>query len=748
MIDFGARRRVDRESVEATDLDTAQRCKFPAVPFPIAVSSSRLVLSKSCKRIAGQSLLAFALLQAGSAVVAYPFHTQSVKVTDYGTIMRDGIATADFSGDGIDEIFVTSASQAPMLIALTQELLTLRPARLLPLPAGSDQQTQLHVWQGTNGPILVAVTASSWSSPVSTVQLYAGWPLTAISTYNIPTGLSGVAIGDVEGDGIAELVAGIGTQTQVFRLSDGLFQWSLPIAASDIVIANLDADPASELVFATTPGVVYDGGTRLQEWSYPDGFGAFLAAGSIGSGGAPGFVGARDWGYFTTFRSSPWSPVWDYSEFDIDAIAVANLDGVGADEIIEGDGQWGSVNIVDSQTRTLRLGIPHQGHGIAALAAVKTSTAAGKDIIFAPNSSSSGPSLSVVRSSNGASLYELRSDPGGIGATSIGDIDADGQVELVVASSGSEPARIRVFNRDSGVEEWVSPGAGNANDPFYMGPKFLFQTQLDADPALELVAAGSGTITGRILVLDGATKAVQLQIGDYTTSRPLDSRSIVGAVLVDYNADNFKELAIVTQPTSSGENGVRVHVFSLLTGAALWESVRIGQGFAQAKGIHLQQSAGHDVLVAALPEGLRAFGVQSQLLEWTHTAPIHRAVYLADAPGGAEILIENSVGAVTHLDAETRAVRRNYTLSGPSTAIAPVLGAPYFIAAHPGALNLMSLTGTVLGSATDAVGIAGFSPLSVRQDGSRFDVLTGTGFGFVHHKLDPDGVFAGGFEAD
>ena len=703
-------------------------------------------------RVKAKVVVALALLQFATGLLAYPFEKQFVRVTDYGTMTRNGLATADFSGDGIDEIFLTTADQVPLLVALTQEPGGLRAASLFPLPAADGVQSELHIWPGADGPSLVAVSRSDYLQPSSLVRIYRGWPLRETTSYAIPSGLSGSAVGDLNNDGIAELVAMIGSQTQVLNLSDGQFQWSLPTTGQDILLANLDVDAALEIALAGTPGRIYDGVTRQLEWSYPDGFGSYLAAGRIGSGGSVGFVGALDWGYFTTFQGTPWSPVWDFSAFDIDAVAVANLDATGADEIIEGDGQWGSINIIDAQTRLLRLAIPNPGHGVAALAAVKTANTAGKDIVFAPNSTSGSNNafLRVVRSSDGQTLYDLRSDGAGVGATSIGDLDADGQVELVVASNSYEPGRMRVIDRDSGTEEWLSPpGSGNANDPFYIVPRFLFQTQLDDDTAMELVVAGASSYAGRIIVLDGLTKAVQLQIGDYSNSRPLDSRAIVGAVLVDYDGDGFKDLAVATSPTTSAENGARLHVFSLRTGVKLWESIRMGAGFSSAVGVHLQQDAGHDVLVAALPDGLRAFGVQSQLLEWTHSAQIRRAVYLQDAPGGAEILLEDDVGTVSHLDAASRLTRRSYQISEPSTTIVPVPGAARIVVGGSQSLALMTLDGTVLGVAPEAITMAGLaSPVAVAAAGSRFDVLTGTPFGYTFHKLDLDVIFQGSFEAD
>ncbi len=236
------------------------------------------------------------------------FERQYYRMTDYGVVMRGGLATADFTGDGIDELFVASNNPLPLLIAFKQDVSALKVTSISPLASSSGGATQLHIWQGANGPQLISVSGNGWQGQGSTVRIFAGWPLSMVTTYDIPAGLAGSAVGDLNGDGQAELVALVGQQTQAFRLSDGVLLWTLPNSATNIVLANLDADPALEIVLAGTIGLVFDGVTRTQEWSYPDGFGSYLAAGNVNSG-TPGFVGANDWGYFTIFRGAPWSPV-------------------------------------------------------------------------------------------------------------------------------------------------------------------------------------------------------------------------------------------------------------------------------------------------------------------------------------------------------------------------------------------------------------------------------------------------------
>lgn len=704
------------------------------------------------RKLTLSAVLSLALSVAAPVCHADSFKNLLLRITDFGSPARDSLVTADFTGDGNDEIFMISNNTAVLLIALAQDVNGFSPVQHFRLPIQNGSRSELHVVQDNSEPRLVLVTTQGTNPVTSEVRVYSGWPLRQQLVYSIAPGHFASAVGDLNNDGVVELVVNTLGETYGLRLNDGQWLWSVPTdIATDIVLANLDSDPALEMVLAGyPPGKVYDGSSHELEWSWQDGFGRYLAAGNIGTDGTPAFVGALDWTYFTVFGGVPWSPSWNFQRFDIDAVLVANVDGSGADEIIQGDGQWGSINIIDSQNHSLRRSIPNPGHGTAALAVAKTQSSSGKDVVFAPARASqqNATVLRMARSSDGEILRDLISDAGGIGATTIGDLDGDGAADLVVANSTASQGRIHVIDRDTGREKWLSPsGVGNANDPFYIQPRFLFQTQLDNDAPLELVVAGNGGGDGRIIVLDGQTKEIQLQIGDYSNSRPIPSRGVAGAVLLDYDTDGFKDIALITQPTSTGESGVRVHVLSLRTGQMLWESDRLGQGFATARGIFVQPGSSQKLLVAVLPEGLYAFGVESQLLEWMHSIPCKRAIYAGLAPAGPEIVVEDNIGLVTHLDASTLTTRRSYPLREPSRGILPQQDAPYLLFAESDGLSLRTMEGVLLGKAKDAIAQNGPSAVSVTWNGSTFDVLTGLDFGYVLHTLNTNSIFANSFES-
>ncbi len=712
-------------------------------------------------RLSAFSLPVSALALAGTLlsgmVAAQPLQARFEQITDIGLVLERSMTVADFDGDGIDEIFTItnpSGSQTSVLTAFKQTSAGLRVSQYFTLSPVFFRGPRLYIRETPQGPHLIMVAGDAdLSTGRTSVRVFAGWPLSLVESRELPASHQASAIGDLDGDGSDDIVILGPVETRAFRISDGAPLWTLPQFFWDVALANLDADPALEVVLAghTGPGAVHDGVTAEREWLHPEGFGRRLAVGNVGPGGSLAFVGARDFDRFTVFRPAPWGLLWEFSVSNTDAIAVDNVDGVDADEILQGDGQFGFVKIIDSQTRAIRQSISNPGHGVAALKSIRTRPENPLDIIFAPKSYflSAPIVLQVSDAVSGETLASVSADPGGISATLQADIDADGRVEMVVSNGSRTQGTLRIYDRDSGAEEWRSPQEPmNEDQPFYIRPDLVLQVQADADAPLELVVVGRTINNSKVLVLDGATRAVQLHLGSNPTDPLLPFRTVVDAELLDFDGDGFRDLAVLSQPSSISDLGARLHVYSLRTGATLWESPRLGVGLTQAVGLHMQPGTGQFLLVAALPDGLHAFGVQSRQLEWTHPIGVAETAYVADAPGGPEIVVVDANGGVAYLDAGTRNLRRRHSLSGPALSVTPVPGLPALLYEESSRMTLRYLDGTLIG---------GFdlrlipespvrAPVSVQARGDTHDVLVGHTLGFMRLELNAGLIFRGTFE--
>ncbi|MEI8257196.1 MAG: VCBS repeat-containing protein, partial [Deltaproteobacteria bacterium] len=134
---------------------------------------------------------------------------------------------------------------------------------------------------------------------------------------------------------------------------------------------------------------------------------------------------------------------------------------------------------------------------------------------------------------------------GGCGADAdqIADVDGDGQNDLVVSSASSE---IQVVSGTTGAITTRIPAP--AGGGFYPGTR-VYPANLDADPALEMVAVTSGYLTSsdqgarRIAVYDWDGTAFALLWQANAPDRVSDDVSIVDGAIGDLDGDAASEVA-------------------------------------------------------------------------------------------------------------------------------------------------------------------------------------------------------------
>ncbi len=672
----------------------------------------------------------------------------SFRDTAYGRF-----AEADFDGDGIQDVAFTAFAQDAVLLVIGRKGDGTTGFKQADVMQGDANIARVLAWSSGSGPHLLVVGSSG------TVRDYAGWPLQQQRTFPITANAVSAAVGDIDADGVDELLVLTSSTLVAYRLDTGALKWSTPVQAGyDLALAQLDADPALEIILAEdAPSRILDGATRAVDWSYIDGFGYQLAVGRLAAGGGHQWVAAQAWQSYTVFRATPWSPLWSGStSHDIGAITTADLDGGERDAIIYGDGQWGSVHVIDGTTHQERFAVPNGGHGTAAVIASDIDGDGTREIVFSPRSSYDGDRLVNVASGLDGTIEwsHIGSRGGPFIASGIADVDGDGRMEVVAASgSGYSTGTIGMFDLVSGTPIWRSPSPiGNANEPFYMTARRIAFRDRPQGSGKDLVLAGTSTYDGRIIVIDGVTKQVTLQIGYYATG-PMRSRAVKGLVLFDYDGDGVEDFVVATDAQTSGSHGAMLNVFSGIDGFPLWNSVAMGNGFSPILDVLISDAAAGKPgkeLVAVLPNSLRAYNSVTGLLSWTLSVANTGAAYLPYGATGAEFALLG-VDRVSFYDATTRQFLRHVPLPTPVSAIAAPGGDAACLAVAAGG-KLLFLDG-VQGSVLAETPFLGNFPeaasvVSAVGDGCGTATLaTGTQSAFYRFRMHAsDRIFAGSFE--
>lgn len=667
-----------------------------------------------------------------------------------------GFGVADFDGDGRMDLAIPGSNGGSSVLEVfgaTDAGLAVKQIAIVP----DVPLVRLLVSHASGEPHPVTIAADG------TVREFGGWPLTELRHFSLgTTDFRAAAIGDIDADGREELVisAGLppGPMLRVYDFATATLRWVLTdTGGDDILLEQLDGDPALEIVLANTPGTIIDGATHAVDWTWDDGFGLFLAHGKFAAESGASFVAARNWDLFTVFQSAPYAPVWNARVFDIESIAAADLDGDSVDEIIEGDGQWGTINIYSSQTHTVTLSVPKSGWGVRSIATIDFERNGAPSIAYGavqavkPNEALMG----IFDAATGATEWQLdATEPGPYAPVALGDLDDDGATDFVFASEGNGYSQgiLTELDASSGEQRWQSPAQyTNANAAYYMDPAALRVLPGANGGAGSLIVAGTSLYSGRILKVDGATHDVLFQIGEFA-SGPMADRYIADIAVGDFDGDGTPEIAACTYAASTAENGARLQVFSSADGSSSWESETMGSGFDRCNGVMAGRfdAASNPVVVAVLPWELRAYDATSHALAWTLPVEADGATPIEHGVAGPEIAVF-SVERLTFYDAATRAELRHFDFDDAVNAVREVQGVAALAVTVGGRLLLVDgHDGAVLASGDflgDGLGHRNQLAVAPAGGGAYF-IAVGSNVGAFRFRLAfPDAVFANGFDS-
>lgn len=661
-------------------------------------------LEQHRRSIAGIFIAAGFACSAVDAVAA-GFENLFYTVDHFSAAAVAGYANADVDGDGIrDIVFGARTGQRDVLIVAGKRSDgSLGLKQLLLMPAGTDLARAV-AWHHHETTEVVATGNSGVS------HVFSGWPLALQRSFATTPGAVMATIADVDNDGTDDLVVLSPNSLATYSMNTGAIVRSLPLSNSghrDLAVAQLDGDPALEIILGgSAPGLVVDGATNAIDWSYIDGFGAKVVAGRFGDRGAYQWVGAHSWYRYTMFRSTPWSPLWtETTPQNIGAIAAISRDLDGRDDIAIGHGQSGSVQIIDSITRQVRLSVPNPGHGVRAIDSGDIDGDEVPELVFAPSGDSYYPSIAVANAMTGSLIWSFTPMPMPLTRTAIGDVDGDGRPELVsLGHQQGEATYLVVSDFVSGVEKWRDPiGTSSLLDAAMVSLKLAAKPN---GAGMNIVLGGQKNDRAGFLVVDGVTKDISTHDGQLMTGTTLGRR--IGDIdLFDYDDDGILDIVTMSNAMTTAASGSLLHVFSGRDGTPLWISPLLSASFEPAHGGMVVGISGPSPeLVALLSNELRAFDAATGELNWTLVSGCDGAVVMKDVVDGEvveAIAVYRNNGSVRIYSAQTRALLRSFELPPPLTSIIALdHPAGALLATSNGALALVDgINGAVLAMTED-----------------------------------------------
>ncbi len=481
------------------------------------------------------------------------------KFTIMGTsIGRKSIYCGDLDGDGKNEILCSanmgySSTYTSVWYTLEYDALTQKYNHDFVSTPFFEQITRIKILDLNNDGIKEIVIGSS----AGKISIYNSVNKAFIGTFNIPgapslsASINDIEFGDANNDNINELVISTDNNIYLFNATNYTSKGLINQGAEEFCLGNVDNNNDIEIITTFGKVLKYSNGNLETKWSFYSGqssdWGYMIEISDIDADGMSEIVCAKSWAYIDVFDADTKSLKFQIpSELDIQALLLADVNNDHIDEIFYGDGQWGKIYCHNSTNGSLKWSIANPEHGVTGLSLSDVDNDGTLEIMWGAGWTSTGSDYLYVASTDTHSIeWQSKDIDGPFYAVKAGDIDNDGQKEVVAVSyeseSGYESGVISVFDGLTHLLEWQS--TGNFMYDIWTGVWDVELENIDSDPQMEIIVAADDTYDGAIWVIDGLTKAKQNSVIFPYSSNISEFRAVE---VEDITGDSKKEILAVT----------------------------------------------------------------------------------------------------------------------------------------------------------------------------------------------------------
>lgn len=668
---------------------------------------------------------------------AFPrFVEDAFQVDSFSELGVAGLVVEDLNGDGAAEMIAYARSGIreawPLLVVFERTHVGLRVAHVRPIPYDGGLKRVLS-WRHEGESHLITVGSNG------TVRDYTGRSLVEQRQFPTTGFVSSATIGDVDADGRDELIVLSQSALNIYDLVTGQLEHTYPAEYFyDVTVAQLDADPALEIILTGWTTRVLDGATHAIEWSDSNVTGERAVAGRFGPAGTTQWTAINN-NVFTVLGSAPWAARWSGHTGGLINAVSAVPQGSGIDSIAVAS--MVGLDVYDSQQQSLLYHLPSLSGPVGAVSSGDVNADGTDEIVLAlPPYYPDSPGVMVVNAADGSIDATLNVNTTPYLLTAVGDLDGDGRLELVTASRGNY-GMLEVFDLASGRSLWrrtVSSLTGGAS---FGAPMGLALASRLGHPGLDIVLAG-----GRVLVIDAIRRETR-----FLTSPPYPY-VFSDLAVVDYDQDGIDDIVLASGFSNSSTSVIRV--LSGRDGSPLWTSVEMGSAFMPIRQVLVvggNAAQPRRQLVAVMSDSLRFYDVQTGLLDWALPIDADRAVYIPEGPDGAEIAMFKQSGEVVFHSLVTRLPTRQYALPSPLRALQPLgSGLDRMVAAAAGRLVLLDgATGSIAASSGQLTTLSE-NPVvltTVQRSDAVWQTIVGSAIGLHQHRIVfHEAIFGDGFD--
>lgn len=404
-------------------------------------------------------------------------------------------------------------------------------------------------------------------------------------------GLEGFSLTDLDGDGSAELI--VTTANDLFLFDrEGTLLWQVSGAGGyDVVVGQMDNDPALEIV--ATRGRVVDAATHSTQWTFT-GYASQLRLAPLPGSSYQQLIVAQGTNvnvYDVATQLLRWTVHLTYGYGPVE---IADADGDNIPEVIVADGPFAPIQVRDLLTQALKWTTDNPEYGITNIAVGDVDNDGEVDLLWGSGWDSTGPDYLCIASTTGGHAIKWQNIDlvGPFAGPAIGDLDGDGQPELVSCSyasdGGNKGGRILVFDLASltlrGMSEpiVIDPSAGVRD---------LKLRDLDGDGHLEIVLATDRTQCGLIKIYSfDSSNAFTLQ---WTNTSCISGSPFTFVEVADLDNNGIPEVITGNSVASTGTAGVCIYIYDYPSPQNPWRSLRLAPAFEALTGLVVEDLDGN-----------------------------------------------------------------------------------------------------------------------------------------------------------
>lgn len=373
-----------------------------------------------------------------------------------------------------------------------------------------------------------------------TLDIYSATKLTRSKSIK-PTSESirSLVVADADNDGVNEIVLASDNNTTLLSTSTLAKEHVVPKGGSAVRVGKLEDNGWNEIVLSS--GFVYlvKDSVQSQVWNFNTSGGSYLELSDIDGDLKQEIVLAQSWYNIYVYDvDSKTNKYTLTTSLDINSLLLTDVNGDGKDEILYGDGQWGSVHCYNAVTKSKLWSVKNPEHGVAAINFADVNNDGLMELIWTAGWTSTGSDyLYIYNVRDSKQIWRSEDVNGPFYALATGDVDEDGNDEIVATSfqseSGYDSGILFIFDAKTNRLKWKSDGNFFRNT--WEGVYTADISDVDNDGKNEIIVATDQLYDGQLWIVNGKTHVIE-------SSHLFDTGGFRALAVEDVDNDGQKEI--------------------------------------------------------------------------------------------------------------------------------------------------------------------------------------------------------------